>query len=227
MVVDYLLKPAPTVRKLRRGAGIAVLIVYVCLLLLLAFTYFRLAHTVITNPGFTPRSPQWHAQNRAKRRRSRSNRARTGHPDLEKQNRALGEQPASNGGLPASPYVNASSAYGPVNDAATPGLHEFYNRDIFTCESDGRPIWCSACLNWKPDRAHHCREVGRCVYKMDHFCPWVGGIVSETSQKFFVLFVVWGAIYCVVTMIFMAKFVAERAVSRSFPIQPDLLPARA
>ncbi|KAL9601217.1 MAG: hypothetical protein Q9179_002946, partial [Wetmoreana sp. 5 TL-2023] len=157
---DYLLKPAPTVRKLRRGAGIAVLIVYVCLLLLLAFTYFRLAHTVITNPGFTPRSPQWHAQNRAKRRRSRSNRARTGHPDLEKQNRALGEQPASNGGLPASPYVNASSAYGPVNDAATPGLHEFYNRDIFTCESDGRPIWCSACLNWKPDRAHHCREVG-------------------------------------------------------------------
>ncbi|KAI4191178.1 MAG: hypothetical protein LQ348_003547 [Seirophora lacunosa] len=23
---------------------------------------------------------------------------------------------------------------------------------------------------------------------MDHFCPWVGGIVSETSQKFFVLF---------------------------------------
>ncbi|KAL8736386.1 MAG: hypothetical protein Q9181_002438 [Wetmoreana brouardii] len=160
MAVDYLLKPAPTVRRPRRGAGTVILIVYACLLLLLALTYFRLTHTVITNPGFTPRSPQWHAQNRAKRRRSRSSRARTGHPDLEKQNGTLGEQPAPNGGLPASPYANASSAYGPVNDAATPGLQEFYKRDVFTCESDGRPIWCSTCFNWKPDRAHHCREVG-------------------------------------------------------------------
>ncbi|KAL8843342.1 MAG: hypothetical protein Q9170_000200 [Blastenia crenularia] len=46
---------------------------------------------------------------------------------------------------------------------------------------------------------------------MDHFCPWVGGIVSETSQKFFVLFVSWAAIYCLFAMIFIAKFVAERA----------------
>lgn len=44
----------------------------------------------------------------------------------------------------------------------------------------------------------------------------VGGIVSETSQKFFVLFVCWGTIYCVFVLIFMAKFVAERAVSQSF-----------
>ncbi|KAL8716393.1 MAG: hypothetical protein Q9220_000300 [cf. Caloplaca sp. 1 TL-2023] len=39
----------------------------------------------------------------------------------------------------------------------------------------------------------------------------VGGIVSENSQKFFVLFVSWTAIYCTFTMIFMAKFVAEQA----------------
>ena len=44
----------------------------------------------------------------------------------------------------------------------------------------------------------------------------VGGIVSETSQKFFVLFVCWGSIYCVFVLILMAKFVAERAVSRFF-----------
>lgn len=117
-----------------------------------------------------------------------------------------------------------------------PGLEDFYKREVFTCESDGRPIWCSTCLNWKLDRAHHCREVGRCVRKMDHFCPWyavpnassreavrpngaarVGGVVSETSQKFFVQFVVWGAVYCLFNLIFMAKFVAERAVSHPFP----------
>jgi len=53
-----------------------------------------------------------------------------------------------------------------------PDLRQFYTKDVFTCEGDGRPIWCSTCLNWKPDRTHHCREVGRCVKKMDHFCPW-------------------------------------------------------
>ncbi len=172
LAVDYLLKPAPTDGKTRTGAGIAILTIYTCLLLLLALTYLRLAHTVITNPGYTPRGPQWHAQNSIRRRRSRSNRAKASQPDPEKQNGSLGEQTASDGTLPTSPYVPASSAYGPADGISAPGLQEFYRRDVFSCESDGRPIWCSTCLNWKPDRAHHCREVGRCVRKMDHFCPW-------------------------------------------------------
>lgn len=53
-----------------------------------------------------------------------------------------------------------------------PGLELFYTKDIFTCEMDGKPRWCSECMNWKPDRAHHCRSSGRCIKKMDHFCPW-------------------------------------------------------
>ncbi|KAL8805035.1 MAG: hypothetical protein Q9182_002237 [Xanthomendoza sp. 2 TL-2023] len=205
--VDYLLKPAPTVHKPRSGAGIAILTVYTCLLLLLALTYFRLAYTVITNPGYASRGPQWR-------------RAKPTPSDLEKQNGSLGQHSTYSETLSASPYNHDSSAYGPAEGIATPGLQDFYKRDVFTCESDGRPIWCSTCLNWKPDRAHHCREVGRCVRKMDHFCPWVGGIVSETSQKFFVLFVTWGSIYCVFTLAIMAKFVAERPLGeRGKPIE--------
>lgn len=240
-LVDYLLKPAPTVREPRRAIAIAILTIYTCLLLLLALTYLRLAHTVVTNPGYIPRGPQWHAQSTGKRRRSRSSAVKPGLHDLEKQNGTYNQPVAPHGDMPASHSVNESSAFRPADDIPTPGLQNFYMRNVFTCESDGRPIWCSTCLNWKLDRAHHCREVGRCVRKMDHFCPWytalrdlfkllqvsnlllrVGGIVSETSQKFFVLFVSWGAVYCLFSLIFMAKFVAERSVSQSFQIQPDL-----
>ena len=60
----------------------------------------------------------------------------------------------------------------PNSDSDSPGLEDFYNKNVFVCEGDGRPIWCSMCLIWKPDRSHHCREVDRCVRKMDHYCPW-------------------------------------------------------
>jgi hypothetical protein len=57
------------------------------------------------------------------------------------------------------------------------------------CETDGRPRWCSTCCNWKLDRAHHCSELQRCVRKMDHYCPWVGGIVAETCES-------WSSSFC-------------------------------
>jgi hypothetical protein len=38
--------------------------------------------------------------------------------------------------------------------------------DIFVCESGGYPRWCRTCEVIKPDRAHHSRDAGRCVYKM-------------------------------------------------------------
>ena len=64
----------------------------------------------------------------------------------------------------------------------SPGLERFYSKDIFVCEPDGRPRWCSLCWNWKPDRASHSSDLDRCVRKMDHLCPWVGGMVSETCM---------------------------------------------
>jgi palmitoyltransferase len=70
----------------------------------------------------------------------------------------------------------------PDSNPDSPGLESFYSKDVFVCELDGRPKWCSDCRSWKPDRAHHSSEINRCVRKMDHICPWVGGVVSETCE---------------------------------------------
>jgi len=42
---------------------------------------------------------------------------------------------------------------------------------------------------YKPDRAHFCRVLGRCVLKMDHFCPWLNNCIGFYNHKFFVLLI--------------------------------------
>ncbi|KAI5796320.1 DHHC palmitoyltransferase-domain-containing protein [Peziza echinospora] len=92
-------------------------------------------------------------------------------------------------------------------------LQEFYEMDAFICESDGLPKWCFHCNCWKPDRSHHCGEIGRCVRKMDHFCPWVGGVVSETSFKFFYQTVCYTVLYCVFVLVTTSVMVHNRATN--------------
>lgn len=49
---------------------------------------------------------------------------------------------------------------------------------------------CSKCNdNFKPPRAHHDSVTGRCIVKMDHYCPWVGNAIGALNHKFFVLFI--------------------------------------
>lgn len=80
------------------------------------------------------------------------------------------------GDIEAQPWVP------PDQNPDSPGLEAFYSKDVFVCEADGRPKWCSECRQWKPDRARHSSELERCIRKMDHLCPWVGGMVSETCE---------------------------------------------
>jgi len=56
--------------------------------------------------------------------------------------------------------------------------------------------YCHKCAAIKPDRAHHCSVCGRCVLKMDHHCPWVNNCVAFNNYKFFILFLMYGLIYC-------------------------------
>jgi palmitoyltransferase len=191
------------------GAAVAFLVLYFLFLFLMLVTYFRVFIVIQLNPGVTPLGPkatEWQAKAKGRSRRER---------DLESATR-----------YEARPDDNPDS----------PGLEEFYSKDVFVCETDGRPRWCSTCCNWKVDRAHHCRELERCVKKMDHYCPWVGGIVSETCKcqlwyikslasssqltggnavafKFFVQFTFYAAICC--TIVIVATVICLQSKARN------------
>jgi len=70
----------------------------------------------------------------------------------------------------------------------TPQHIEEYNRAI-TCAKKVRV--CTTCKTVVPLRSKHCRELDRCVYRYDHYCPFVGNAIGLKNHRFFVLFLSW------------------------------------
>ncbi|EGW31807.1 uncharacterized protein SPAPADRAFT_62400 [Spathaspora passalidarum NRRL Y-27907] len=64
--------------------------------------------------------------------------------------------------------------------------------------------YCDKCQCWKPDRTHHCSSSGRCILKMDHYCPWFSTCIGFFNHKFFVQFLIYVAIYS--TFVFVTSF---------------------
>lgn len=48
---------------------------------------------------------------------------------------------------------------------------------------------CSTCKTPKVARSKHCRMMGRCVEKYDHYCPWINNTVGGLNFRYFLLFV--------------------------------------
>ncbi|KAK3331129.1 DHHC palmitoyltransferase-domain-containing protein [Apodospora peruviana] len=165
-------------RQQQSGTAVAFLVVYSVFLFLALVSYARVWAEIQRHPGAVPLGPNALNQRKPKKKGRRKSRA---HREDDIEAKAYDSRPDSN--------------------PDSPGLEAFYSRDVFVCKEDGLPRWCSTCCNWKPDRAHHCSELERCVLKMDHFCPWVGGIVGETSFKFFIQFTFYAAIYWAVVII--------------------------
>ncbi|CAK7234459.1 Palmitoyltransferase pfa5 [Sporothrix curviconia] len=208
--------------------AIGLIVIYSVIAALMVATYIRLLATIYTNPGVVPLGPEYardfYGMRAAGGRRGNAAppqrrslceeiRAGFGNPAKPTQNGATKPAPGSSdnehidleSGLANSvPYGGVGSHVpagpDPRLDPDSPGLELFYTKDVFECTADGRPIWCTPCGTWKPDRAHHCSEIARCVYKMDHYCPWVGGIVSETTFKYFIQFTFYATILCGLTV---------------------------
>lgn len=87
------------------------------------------------------------------------------------------------------------------NDASalstTPIAEDIIDPYVLSLAAMERPRWCRKCKAWKPPRAHHCSMTRRCVLKMDHYCVWVGNTIGLLNYKYFVLFLFWAFIGCV------------------------------
>lgn len=138
-----------------KAAAIPILTIYVILFLLMATSFFRLVYITVFDPPYLPLGLAAHRDQAPKNARGKT----------------TSEEDSIGGGE----YYQGTSSVGPIgtkNDPDSPGLELFYTKDVFICEMDGKPRWCSSCANWKPDRTHHCSDAGRCIERMDHFCPW-------------------------------------------------------
>jgi len=68
---------------------------------------------------------------------------------------------------------------------------------IFTLEqkasSEKKLRFCKHCNTFKPDRTHHDSHLGRCVLKMDHYCPWLHNTLGHNNLKYFFLTLLYGS----------------------------------
>jgi len=50
---------------------------------------------------------------------------------------------------------------------------------------------CITCKCIVPPRSKHCKELDRCVYRYDHYCPFVGTAVGSRNHGSFIFFLLW------------------------------------
>lgn len=74
----------------------------------------------------------------------------------------------------------------------------------------GLERFCSHCQNFKPPRAHHCRECGRCVLKMDHHCPWVLNCIGFYNYKVFFNMLIYGDITILMMICSFSQLIIDK-----------------
>ncbi|EFX05093.1 dhhc zinc finger membrane protein [Grosmannia clavigera kw1407] len=210
----------------RHGLAIGLIVPYVVIAALMVASYLRIFITARLDPAVVPLGPEsaryYHTKKKAALGRgSGRNHGCSGAKDARDEDRhSSGHvKHGSNSPVDLEAGLGGTVPYGstggtgvdsgqrrspetadPRLDPDSPGLELFYTKEAFECGADGRPLWCNACGTWKPDRAHHSSELNRCVRKLDHFCPWVGGVVSETTFKFFLQFNVYATLLWALTI---------------------------
>ena len=56
---------------------------------------------------------------------------------------------------------------------------------------------CTECrVEVRPARSKHCGLCHHCVSKLDHHCPWINNCVGELNMRWFLLFLLMSAVFC-------------------------------
>lgn len=167
--VDYLINPSLyDFVEPRRQSGAAIIAIYYILLFPVLVYFGRLLQTILLNPGTVPRGEAYY--NRTREMEKTVNVEPRNTDIAESRNTDIAESESHDSGSYAkySSYPLGRSD----EEMLESSLEDWWTRDVFVCQHDGLPPWCTTCRNYKPDRGHHCSEIQRCVRKMDHFCPW-------------------------------------------------------
>ncbi|PQE15644.1 Palmitoyltransferase PFA5 protein [Rutstroemia sp. NJR-2017a BBW] len=179
------------VKHSNKSAAIPILVIYFILFLLMASAFLRVVYMTTIDPPYAPLGAGAITRSRKTKRKT---------DDI------AGEE-----------YTSGDSA-ATRNDPDSPGLELFYTKDVFTVERDGKPRWCSECCIWKLDRQHHCSVVGRCIYKMDHYCPWYVGCLNSANRaptnENLIRFVGYTAFYCLHLLVVMAFYIHQQVVTK-------------
>mmetsp|Transcript_28599 Transcript_28599/g.50854 ORF Transcript_28599/g.50854 Transcript_28599/m.50854 type:complete len:280 (-) Transcript_28599:15-854(-) len=88
----------------------------------------------------------------------------------------------------------------PPNFDMIPDEERFTNQTDYLPEDymRSKSTYCRKCQRKRPARTHHCSVCDRCVMRMDHHCPWVGNCVGFFNHKYFLQFLWYAFIDCVV-----------------------------
>ena len=146
--------------------GAVIIALFYVLLLCVLVTYLRLYYIVVRNPDFLPCGEQALEPNEGG---GSSTRNQKRHKRRKRHGTAREKTGDTSTDIEGSRDLSDGQHAFPLDEL---GPEKFYMKDIFVCQEDGRPPYCSTCCQFKTDRAHHSHQLDRCSRKMDHYCPW-------------------------------------------------------
>lgn len=98
--------------------------------------------------------------------------------------------------------------------------------DIYQCDPQGYPIWCSMCQSLKMERTHHSATLGYCVPRFDHYCVWIGTVVGRKNYRLFIQFSMYFFFFFVIVLIPVCKYLKDiihHNRHTSPPVNPNIL----
>lgn len=82
---------------------------------------------------------------------------------------------------------------------------------------DGNLRFCRYCNVFKPDRSHHCSTCGQCRLRCDHHCVFVSNCISFNTYKFFLGFITYAFIGCLMVSVFSFRTFIQITIDQTFP----------